>query len=280
MATRWQITRAVRASDLPAPSRLIMLTLADVAEVGTAEIPARWTPSLSVLARETGLNRSTVQRHLAALDEAGWIERTRPDAHAQWEGERTRYRLTLPRGVDPPGVGAEDTNLGADIPQGGRTDPPGVGAESDRGRCTEHLLYTDHSDQSQISSDLSSSAPSEAPNPSRDEPPREDVERVCTYLAEWIVRNGSRRPTITKKWRTEARLLIDRDGRPLDEIRETIAWSQRDPFWRSNILSLPKLRQRYDQLRLAMQRDRPHAHTNGHRPYHNPTDLSAYYGEL
>ncbi|EEP73526.1 hypothetical protein MCAG_03853 [Micromonospora sp. ATCC 39149] len=88
-------------------------------------------------------------------------------------------------------------------------------------------------------------------------PDRIDVERVCTYLAEWIVKNGSKRPTITKKWRTDARLLIDKDGRALDEIRDVIAWSQRDPFWRSNILSLPKLREKYDQLRLAMQREQP-----------------------
>jgi hypothetical protein len=57
---RWRVTRAVRGSTLPAPAKLIMLVLADVADVGTAEIPPNRTPSLTVLARETGLGRSTV----------------------------------------------------------------------------------------------------------------------------------------------------------------------------------------------------------------------------
>lgn len=261
MATRWEITRAVRGSDLPAPGRLIMLTLADVAEVGTAEIPARFTPSLTILARETGLGKSTVKVHLASLEESGWIVRIRPDAKAQWNGERTRYRLALPESMDALGVGhdvaylgQEPAQVGQDAAQGGPGDGPGVGQEMARPGPGDGLLETDHSDLDQISTDPSSSA---KPPKAKPEPPREDVDRVCNYLAEWIVRNGSRRPAISTKWRTEARLLIDKDGRSLDEIRDVIAWSQRDRFWKANVLSMPKLREKYDQLRLAMQRDQP-----------------------
>jgi len=248
MVTRWEVTRAVRASDLPASSRLVMLTLADVAEVGTAEIPARFTPSLRVLAKETGLDKSTVKRHLTALDEAGWMVRTRPDDKAQWEGERTRYRLTLPRGVESPGVGAEDTQ-GAENAQGGRTEPPGVGAENRNGRRTVRHLETDHSDQSQISSDR--------PSPAKDVAivDRPDVELVCRHLADRIEENGSKRPTVTKSWQDAARRLIDRDGRTVEQITRAIDWCQTDEFWRSNVLSMPKLREKYDQLRLAAQRN-------------------------
>src|ERR1041385_3166074 len=95
--SRWTVTRAVRGSALPAPSRLIMLTLADVAEVGTAEIPEPHTPSLSVLAAETGLDRATGRRHLYLLEKAGWVVRRRPEvAAARIQKERTRYRLTIP----------------------------------------------------------------------------------------------------------------------------------------------------------------------------------------
>lgn len=249
MVTRWEVTKAVRASDLPAASRLIMLTLADVAEVGTAEIPARFTPSLRVLSGETGLDKSTVKRHLAALEDAGWIVRTRPDAKAQWEGERTRYRLTLPRGMEPPEVGAEEAHLGAQSAQGGSTVPPGVGAESDQGGRTERHLETDHSDLDQISTDR--------PSPGKDVaiPDRLDVEQVCRHLADRIEANGSKRPTITKTWRDAARRLIDRDGRSVEQITRAIDWCQDDDFWRSNILSMPKLREKYDQLRLAAQRN-------------------------
>ena len=96
MPTRWEVTKAVRASGLPAPSRLVMLVLADVAEVGTAEIPERFTPSLTVLSRETGLAKSTVSDHLARLEKAQWVVRERPDEAGMARGERTRYRLTFP----------------------------------------------------------------------------------------------------------------------------------------------------------------------------------------
>lgn len=93
---RWQITEAVRRSELPAPSRLIMFVLADMANVGTAEIPPQFSPSLTVLARETGLGRSTVAEHLSKLEEAGWLKRSQPSKLAQGMQERTCYFLKLP----------------------------------------------------------------------------------------------------------------------------------------------------------------------------------------
>ncbi|MCX5601571.1 hypothetical protein OOK29_25815 [Streptomyces phaeochromogenes] len=84
--------------------------------------------------------------------------------------------------------------------------------------------------------------------------PREDVELVCTALADAIADNGSKRPAITKRWRTEARLLLDRDGKTVDQVLKAIAWCQSDEFWKTNILSMPKLRSQYDRLALVAQR--------------------------
>lgn len=94
LPTKWEVNRAVRGSDLPAPSRLIMLTLSDIAEAGTAEVPGRRTPSLDVLAKETGLGRSTVAEHLAGLRKDGWLEVT-PNP-----GDRNGYRLLIPWAPD------------------------------------------------------------------------------------------------------------------------------------------------------------------------------------
>jgi len=124
MTSRWEVTKAVRASDLSAPSRLILLVLADVAEVGTAEIPEKHTPSLTVLERETGLSRSTIKRRLADLELAGWVVRSYPDGPAMRRGERIRYRLEVPKGgstVDL-GVGSE----------AGSTESPGSTMDLDR----------------------------------------------------------------------------------------------------------------------------------------------------
>ena len=83
---------------------------------------------------------------------------------------------------------------------------------------------------------------------------RADVERICEHLADRIEGNGSPRPTITAAWRKSARLLLDRDKRTEADVLRAIDWCQGDEFWRANILSMPKLRQKYDTLRLQAQR--------------------------
>lgn len=82
---------------------------------------------------------------------------------------------------------------------------------------------------------------------------RQDVERLCARLADRIEQNGSKRPTVTTKWRDSARLLIDKDGHTEEQVRAAIDWSQNHEFWRGNILSMPKLREKYDQMRLQAQ---------------------------
>jgi hypothetical protein len=83
---------------------------------------------------------------------------------------------------------------------------------------------------------------------------RDDVERLCEHLAERIEANGASKPTITGRWRDAARLMLDRDGRTETDVFAAIDWCQADEFWRANILSMPKLREKYDQLRLQAQR--------------------------
>lgn len=92
---------------------------------------------------------------------------------------------------------------------------------------------------------------------------RADVERICDHLADRIEANGSKRPNITPRWRTAARLLLDADHRTEQQVIAAIDWSQADDFWRANILSMPKLRDKYDQLRLAAQRGSPNGNGRG-----------------
>jgi len=60
-----------------------------------------------------------------------------------------------------------------------------------------------------------------------------------------------------EEWANDFRLIIERDGRSIEEVREVLIWCQEDPFWRSNILSASKLRKQFTQLILkkeAMQK--------------------------
>jgi hypothetical protein len=94
---------------------------------------------------------------------------------------------------------------------------------------------------------------SEEPSCPPSAPPRVDVERLCERLTELMIGNGSKPPTITKAWRQDARLLLDRDRRPLAEALSLLAWSQSDPFWKSNIQSIAKFRHHYDRLRIKAE---------------------------
>ena len=84
---------------------------------------------------------------------------------------------------------------------------------------------------------------------------REDVQHLCTLLADLIEHNGSLRPHVTKTWMDECRRMLDLDGREPAKAEQLIRWAQENVFWRKNILSMTKFRQKYDQLRLAAVED-------------------------
>lgn len=113
-----------------------------------------------------------------------------------------------------------------------------------------------------VTDDVTNAAPSR-PDPSRPKEKdfsselRPDVESVCEHLAKRIEDNGSKRPTITKQWRDSARLMIDKDKRSEGQVHRMIDWCQADEFWRANILSMPKLREKYDQMRLKASEQAP-----------------------
>ena len=88
------------------------------------------------------------------------------------------------------------------------------------------------------------------------EDPRPDVDAVCDAMSASVQRRTGRAPRITATWRTQARLMIDRDGRTVEEITRIIDWAEGNDFWRANVLSVPKLRQKFDTLRLQSQRPR------------------------
>jgi len=99
------------------------------------------------------------------------------------------------------------------------------------------------------------------------EPQRDDVDRICTHLVERIVANGSKRPTITETWKREARLLLDADKRTEDQVHKAIDWCQSNRFWRSKVMSIAKLRDKYDTLRLDAEAERDgHQNGNGRKP--------------
>ncbi len=54
------------------------------------------------------------------------------------------------------------------------------------------------------------------------------------------------------QWANTIRLMIERDGRQIQQIEMVIDWCQRDKFWKMNILSADTLREKFDRLELQM----------------------------
>jgi len=60
-------------------------------------------------------------------------------------------------------------------------------------------------------------------------------------------------PGSLEKWVREADLMLRVDKRPVADVFQVIDWCQADSFWKSNILSVKKLREKFDQLSLRMK---------------------------
>jgi hypothetical protein len=76
---------------------------------------------------------------------------------------------------------------------------------------------------------------------------------LAEYLLECIRNNlpDYKEPNLDA-WANEMRLLNENDKRDESRIRRLITWCQQDNFWKPNILSPGKLREKFDQLELRM----------------------------
>lgn len=241
-------------------ARLLLLAIADCA----ADDGANAYPSIAELMRKTGLSERGVQSTLLDLTKLGELRIHRNAG----PGGCNRYQVLMTPaksagGADPAGV--QNVRPTADPAGAGSAPPP----QDLHPNPAEPAPVTVLEPNNKISSSKRST-----PNVFE---AREDVDSICRHLADRIEANGSKRPTVTARWRDAARLMLDRDGKTTDQIIRAIDWCQDDDFWRANVMSMPKLREKYDQLRLAAQRaGRPQQH----KAWTNPADPNAYYGDL
>jgi hypothetical protein len=265
------------SSKSKANARLVLLAIADCA----SDDGGNAYPSMTELRRKTGLSERTVQAMINELVSIGEVSIARnagphgcnryavlmTPANPAGVSRRTPAESAPPQNLPP----AESAVLRSD--EAAQVNPP------DPANLAPPQIS--HPPQNLHPEPKDKVKTLEPKNILSETASRPDVEQICTLLADRIEANGSRRPTITKAWRDAARLLIDRDGRPVEAITKAIDWCQADDFWRANVLSMPKLREQYDRLRLAASRAGTNGRrTNGHTPFVNPTTEDAYGGAL
>lgn len=77
--------------------------------------------------------------------------------------------------------------------------------------------------------------------------------KLAMYLYSKIKENNPEHRQLTdaqkQSWADHIRLMIERDNRTAEQIKNMIDWCQNDEFWKQNILSTAKLRKQYDTMR-------------------------------
>jgi hypothetical protein len=239
-------------------ARLVLLAIAHEADAG-----GNTTMSVLELARKSTLSERTAQTAARELERLGEIEVwARAGDH-----RRNGYRMIAFMGagaapIKGAGYAPKHSPKGADTAP--TSEPKGAGAAPTK-PDTSQVKPVKGADSAPIEEnrlERSTTGRYTADVKPSSELARDDAERLCAHLADRIEANGSKRPNpATKRWRDAARLLLDADGRTEQQVHAAIDWCQDNEFWRSNILSMPKLREKYDQLRL-----RAHTERNSRRP--------------
>jgi hypothetical protein len=236
---------AWKQEGLLSSDKLVLVALADSAwDDGRNAFP-----SVGFLARKTSLCRRTVQTALRRLTEAGKISES--SAAEPTKSMPTTYRLHM----DPGAESAPPRAADAQAPAQELHDPPAQPLQEPRASDDVPPAHLTTDPRAAAAPELRTNQVQVQPKSKEVSPIRVDVEGLCTHLADRIEGQGAKRPPVTAQWRTQARLLIDADGRDLTQAHRLIDWAHNHEFWSGNILSVPKFRKQYDQLLLQARRD-------------------------
>lgn len=85
----------------------------------------------------------------------------------------------------------------------------------------------------------------------------DDLRFAEFFFAELLKLNPKHKKPNLDAWAKETRLMRERDGRTLREAAELVRWCISDPFWRTNILSVAKLRVQWDALTIKKNSAKP-----------------------
>lgn len=93
--------------------------------------------------------------------------------------------------------------------------------------------------------------------------PSRDACKLAALLKTEILRNKPDyriTPAQIRKWEMAADQLLRLDGRAPEQVASLIRWVQQNEFWRTNVLSMDTLREKFDQLEMK----RGNSNGNGH----------------
>lgn len=246
------------------PQQAVALAMADHANDEGGEV----FPSAGLIAWKSGYSKRQVQRIIDGMEEVGLLE-----VVAEARGWRpTEYRICFEVAEAKKPYEASKKGRGAKVaPQAegseGRQPVAPVGRQDDAPPTadTESEMSppgaTFEGDRGDIQVSPRTIEPSKEPPLGEDQPAavllRDELVRLSNQLADAIKANDPKADLNPngKSWLDPLRLLIDRDGRTVEEVAAVIDWCQSDDFESRNVLCPSKLRKRFTELLLKAQRD-------------------------
>lgn len=216
--------------------KLVLLALANHARPDGSSA----FPSVNTIARYTLLSERAIRLKLVEMEELGIISRSDPRVVAAYISRADRrpqgWNLDLRRKI-----GVQEQQVADE--RGAFDDTDEVQEDASRG----------------AGDSLRGAGDAPKPYITIHEPlilNTSEVSRLCELLAKRIQENGSKKPVVTKKWLADMDRLMRLDGRSSEQIEACIGWCQDHNFWRANIQSPNKLREKFDTMRLQALRDR------------------------
>jgi hypothetical protein len=234
----WVPTWLAKVRRLPAAAKLVYGRAANL-DTGSGVVEFR----IGWMAGEVGLDEKTVRASIGALEQRKFWRVERPEGVDRLTHQPHRYVFLWHEAI-----GA------ASLRRTRMVDGPG---ETPTPEWEEHPPRTGRNAHS--STKRGEEGLGEHPPTPRKRGATEEHHRLATLLADLVEGNGSLRPGTGDRAADVIRLMVERDGRTLEQVEAAIRWSQRDEFWRSVVLSPRKLRQHFDAMRLRAAEQRANA---------------------
>lgn len=212
---------------------------------------AGWRVSVSALVAANPEGRDAIRSALTELLEHGYLVRSDDQVH-QEDGTFGSYEYALADPwADQPSSGNPSTVSPAETGHKPSSEPssgyPTSGEPSSGNPLHKKTIPTeDHLKEDQENNVGDSAAVV---------PVREDVAEVCRIVADHVTLVTGSAPRVGARWEQQARLMLDADGHTVDDVRAVMAWVSASAFWAPNVLSVPKLREKWPTLVGQARRD-------------------------
>ncbi|MBT2503001.1 hypothetical protein [Curtobacterium sp. ISL-83] len=223
-----------------------------------------WHITIAALQRTGPEGRDAIRTVVNELSAFGYLRRV------QSRGDGGRFNEVEYELVEPPTAdGKSDIGGFSDVGSADGGSPVVGESGGKEDYLPEHHL--EEANQEASSSDAGASDPKVF---------SEDVVYLCDLLAALIRGNGNKVGTVGVTWWSAADRLMRLDGYTREQVEWVMRWTQANEFWQANVLSMPKFREQFDQLKTRAVNEKQKRRESQQRSLTNAEQAAVDYQQL